>query len=328
MSDDELTSRLERLAGSVRSTDAAVPQVLAEVRRRQGRRRAFAVVGGVAAVGLVVGAVLGGSAWLGGAPGPRPVADPPPSPTGNPSSTGIGEELFRCQRGLQPYADPPPIDDLADQQAIVDSLPDTRKISAWGLVRAEPTPLGVVALVVNAQFAEPPLTALGVSHVREWDPSGPEVGLDEHAQVEQVIGWQLDPVLREVRRETGGIPGSAGLAYWHEAGAVVVQWKTPVPPEVEALAGERANGVRVEVWPADYSAGDVRRAQADLQAWLEQSGNRDRWTSSYGCSDGAGLVVGIAPPLEDRAELQRLITEAVGMPTMVVAEEHPVDRAW
>ena len=107
---------------------------------------------------------------------------------------------------------------------------------------------------------------------------------------------------------------------------MVVRWKTPIPPEVEALAGERPNGVRVEVWPADYSSADVRRAQDALQDWLERTDIRDRWSLSYGCSDGTGLVVGITPPLTDRDQLQEEISEAVGMPTMVVEEERPVPR--
>ncbi len=42
----------------------------------------------------------------------------------------------------------------------------------------------------------------------------------------------------------GGVagPGSAGLAFWQEAGAVLLSWKAPLPDEIAALEGQRPDG--------------------------------------------------------------------------------------
>ncbi|WP_435741889.1 hypothetical protein [Nocardioides sp. SYSU DS0663] len=53
-------------------------------------------------------------------------------------------------------------------------------------------------------------------------------------------------------------------------------------------------------------------------------GLRDRWSSASACGDGSGLVVGIVPPLTDRPELRAELTEALGLPVMVVPEDRPI----
>jgi hypothetical protein len=152
------------------------------------------------------------------------------------------------------------------------------------------------------------------------------VGVDADGQIRQVLQWLLQPAISDVRRATRSLPGDAGLALWQDAGAVLLQWKAPVPQELLALAGVRPDGVEVIVEPVDYSQQDMQRAARQLQAVLRERGLRDRWSSSYGCGDGSGLVVGIVPPLTDRAELQADFTEALGLPVMVVPEERPVPQ--
>jgi hypothetical protein len=100
------------------------------------------------------------------------------------------------------------------------------------------------------------------------------------------------------------------------------------PPRVLALAGVRPDGVEVIVEPVDYSQQEMQRAQRRLQTVLHERGLRDRWSSSYGCGDGSGLVIGIGivPPLTDRAELQADLTNALDLPVMVVPDERAVPR--
>lgn len=316
------TDELRRAHGALVPTGSAGEAVRRGVARRR-RRRAAVSAGGAAAV---VAAALVGTALLPDADAGRaPAADESAStmPTAEPA-------LFDCPTDHRVFTEePPPIEDEARQQRTVDRISGlaTREFS---MKYAETSPLGVIALVEGDEGAAMRyLRPEGVDLVQPWDPSGPGVGLDEHAQVEQVIGWQIDPVIGEVERATRGIPGRAGLAYWHEAGAVVVQWKRPVPDEVSALEGQRPNGVRVIVEGATYSEKDVEEAQRSLGSALEAGrlslARADR-SMSTGCQDGSGLIVGVVPEAlgERRAALQAELAQVVGMPVRVVPEERPV----
>jgi len=167
------------------------------------------------------------------------------------------------------------------------------------------------------------LSGLGVAHTYEWQPasSGSDGGAAD--QVRQVILWELYPVLRQVRQDVRGMSGMAGIGFWPEAGAVVVQWRAPIPPEVSALVGTRASGARVEVRPTVYSRADVRHAQDHLQEWLRDTDRRRDWSSAGACADGSGLIVGMRPKAAGEPGLANEIAAAVGMPVLVIPEDRP-----
>lgn len=327
---DGWESELRRLATSLRPRGSLAADVVAEVdrrRRRTRRRRASAVVVAAAAVATVsVGAVALPGPGPDGPAGPEAGTTARTGPTEPTGSADDGPRDFRCadHETYGPGHPAPPIEDLAEQQRTVEQIArETRSLSSFTVRYAVPTHLGVVALVLGAEEpARSYLAGRGVTLVHPYDPSGPSVGLDAEAQAQQVVGWRLEPVMREVLRATRGLPGRSAPAYWREAGAVVVRWKAPVPPGVAELAGVREDGVRVVVEPTTYSAADERRAQAALQDYLVRSGERARWSTSAGC--GAGLRVGMVPPLPDRRRLEDEMTAAVGMPVEVVPEERPV----
>lgn len=323
---DELTDQLRRAASAVAPTADAAAVVRARFDRRR-RHRALATVAGsatlVALVGVGVAVVQPDGTDPDGAPAPVAPATPPTS----------GPTPFSCPQELDLLQTTPPIPDLADQRRIVHQLATLD--SVW-VRHAAPSALGVVALVQDDSgdvdhWADPEvvgrLARLGVAHTYEWDPGAAGSGVDAGDQVRQVLLWELDPVMKDVRRAVRGVPGSAGLAFWPEGGAIVVHWKTPVPSEVRELAGTRADGVRVEVRGATYSDADVRRAQRRLSVWLREAGRRHQWSSASACADGSGLVVGMLPQVAGKPGLAEEISDAVGMPVLVVPEDPPVDLA-
>jgi len=319
----ELTTQVRLVATAVEPTTDAPATVHARLERLRRRRAVATVVGSAALVvllGLGIPVLLPARSGPDGSPTPAP---PATSPTAGASS-------FTCPQGLDFLTDPPPIPDRVDQQRVVDQLAG---IDSVRVRHAEPTALGVVALVQDDSgdldfWADPEvadrLSRLGVARVYEWDPTASGSGVDAAAQVRQVLGWELDPVMRDVRRAVRGVPGSAGFAFWPEAGAIVVQWKAPLLPEVRALAGTRPGGVRVEVRSTVYSDADMRRAQRRLQDWLQDTGRRDQWSSAVGCADGSGLVIGMLPRVAAESGLAKEIANAVGMPVLVVPETRPI----
>lgn len=321
--EDELREALRRMSGAARPTAGAADTIHVGVRRSRRRRALGAIVG---TAGLVVAVVAGAHALAGSGPGPRQVRPEPAT-----SSKSAQSELFECPTQSRALTGTRTIADLGRQRQIV------RRLSALSSVQvryAAPTSLGVVALVIDASgdpdlYADPAvvtrLQEAGAAHVFEWDPSLASVDVDADGQVRGVLQSLLRPAIRDVRRATRGLPGDAGLALWQDAGAVLLAWKAPVPQKVLALAGVRPDGVEVIVEPVDYSRQDLQRAQRRLLRVLRERGLRSRWASSGGCGDGSGLVVGMVPPLTDRAELQADLTRALGCPVMVVSEERAVD---
>lgn len=312
MDDEDWMRGMRDWAGGIRPVGDVVGTVGDGVRRR--RRQRAGVVAGTCAAVLVAATAVGVAAL----PGPAGDRRTPPAPAA---------AEFSCPTESRIFTERPPIADLDEQERVVERI--GRLSSVW-VRHAEPTALGVVALVGDASGdeglrADPQvadrLRRLGVAHVYEWDPTISSAGVDAAGQVERVVGWSLDPAYRDVRRATRGIPGSGGIAYWNEAGAILVSWKAPVPAQVAALVGTRPDGVRVVVDAVRYSERDVRRAQDRLQDWLVESGLRDDWTSSFACGDRSGLIVGMNPRVARRTALAERISEAVGMPTMVVSEE-------
>lgn len=310
---EELRDRIERLASTARPTEDPVDEVRRGIQRRR-RHRAVSAVGGSA---VLVAAVAVAAVAL-----PSSDDGSDPAPTGTPS---VAEDLFTCPIGLEQYEDPPPIPDLAEQQAVVENVLRVTAMSAWTVRVAEPTHLGVVALVMgDLDVARQRLEPMGVRLVRPYNSYGAEEGIDDHFQVVMAVQQALDSLLDEVQRATRDVPGRGGFAYWQEAGAIVVQWKAPVAPEVEALAGRRSDGAEVLVWPTAYSGADIHRAMGGVEDSLRASGDQDRLSSFSGCADLSGLQVGIVPPIADRAALQEQLTADLGMPVMVVAEERAV----
>ena len=338
---------LTRLASSVTPAPEAGRLVRAGIKRRQRRRAAVAVVGGAAAVAVVAGSTFAIS---------RPTADTPatpaapsttavsppssappssPSPAYTPLVNGFWEEPKPgdCP-GMSKVFDPaaaPPIVDLAEQQQVVEEI-TARVRNAYTVRYARATALGVVALVMgDLDVAKEQLAADGVELVYAWDPSGPEVGLDEEGQVHQIVGWQFDPVINELRRSIRGISADGGsgeghLALWMKAGAVLLQWKAPVPDDVRALEDRVwRNGVRVVVEGVRYSQTELTHAGFTVLDRARTEGIEV--SSASGCGDLSGLAVGVGRPdlLGHEAELKQKFTDWTGMPVTVFEEAPPVD---
>ncbi len=309
--DEPWFEELRDAGDSVRPTTDALPRLRDAVRRRRRARAAGAATG---AAGLVV-AVIAAVSVLPGSPG----GDADPVDSGTPSKPAV----FDCSRRSLVFSEPPPIPDVERQKSVV---AETTQSSWEGFdVRlAASTHLGVVALVKgDLDAARAALPDVGVAHVYPWDDSAASAGVNAQGQVQQVLQWLLEPAVRDVRNAYRGVPGFESLGLWQEAGAVLLQWKAPVPDEIAALAGVRPDGVRVIVEPTRFSAHELRVAgQKAADASLEGRLDAD-WTSSYGCADGSGLVVGIEPEslADRRVTLQEALEAIAGMPVRVVPEE-------
>ena len=247
---DDWSDELGRLAESITVMPGATALVQGQVQRRKRRRSVVTVLASAA----VVVAVAGGGFALSRHPGAGsvPVAEGP---------TTAGSGLFSCPDGWETPSNPPPIHDLEQQHALIDAI-EARSWAGFSIHYAKPTHLGVVALIDgDLKDAEAQLVAAGASYVFAWDPSMAQAGVDAAGQTEMATQSEVKDVLREVVRIRFDVDGYAGTALWHEASAVILMWKAPVPPEVAALAGVRANGVEVMVWPADYSSRELAKAQ-------------------------------------------------------------------
>lgn len=270
------------------------------MRDMTGVRRRLAAV-----VALVMVAVLGGC---------DDEADPPPP---DPSAAvPAADDLFSCDRSLTRTAEPPA--DLVEQGGI----------SEWaggyvgdGYVvrRTASSRLGLIALVSgDLAKARAELAPRGVALVERWrDPQG---DVNPVAQVTEVVAARLAPVVRAVRRATRGLEGGYEVVPWIAGGAVVVQWRPPVPGAVSALAGERPDRVRVLVEEVPLS----RRQVDDAAAAIEDADDLGvTVTATYGCADGTGLVVGVSPDtdLADRPALQERLAAVAGVPVLVVPLE-------
>ncbi|WP_244930416.1 hypothetical protein [Nocardioides sp. W7] len=225
-------------------------------------------------------------------------------------------DLFTCDRTFTRASEPPA--DLVEQGGI----------SEWaggyvgdGYVvrRAASSPLGLIALVSgDVARARTELVPRGVSVVAPWqDPQG---DANPFAQVTEVVAQRLAPVAREVRREVRGLEGGYDVVPWVAGGAVVVQWRAPVPGVVQALAGERADRVRVILEEVPLSRHQVDRAAAAIE---EADDLGVEVTATSGCAGGTGLVVGVPPDTEidDRPALQERLAGVAGVPVLVVPLE-------
>jgi len=153
-------------------------------------------------------------------------------------------------------------------------------------------------------------------------PCGPNLATDEvdpsapapTSAAGQQLQARLDAVAQQVEALTAGWNGYADVALWQDAGAILLQWKAPVPDRVTALADrDWANGVRVVVHAVPYSMSELLRAQsrADETTWTAY-----QISLTAPCGDDSGLEVGIDPqhwPADPAAVRDRL-TALVGVP--------------
>lgn len=312
---NEWMDELRRMAGALQPTGAARGEILEGVRRARRRRAVGMTAGAVVAVAVVgVGAAVMPGVLRSNESGPA---------TQSPTVTSTTElELFDCALQHKVSGPAPPIEGLEEQQDIVRRISSARWVG-FTVRHASPTALGVVAFAQgDLETARRFLTDEGVTYVHAWDASGPEVGLDEDGKTSLATQRAMDPAMRDIRRATRGIPGWAAFAYWDEAGAVLVQWKEPVPAEVAELAGVRPDGVTVLVEGVPYSMRDIIRGMNQLHAAADDDSRIDGafLTSTSACHDFTGIVAGVGPQSlgDRRGELQREFAQIAGMPVRVV----------
>lgn len=286
---EEWMDQLREVARGVRPVGDVAGPIAGAVRRRRRRRTALTC----AAAAAVVAVAAVGVAAL---PEPDRRAEPAEPPA------------FTCAEN-RIFTESPPLADLAAQREVV------ARLEADAAVRhAEPTALGVLVLVDGlTPEIEDRLRDQGADVVREWEETyaDEDLGAEEHVMI--TLNDEIRPTLREVAREVKGIPGYAGIGYWRDAGAVLLQWKAPVPPEVAALAGVGDGGVQVVVDPVPYSERDVEAAMRRLP----RSVGDDRVSASSPCGDFTGLEVLVVPPIADETALEEQLAERVGMPVRV-----------
>lgn len=311
---DEWFQELREMGDAVR----ARPEALMRVHRQLTRRRRQRAIGGAAGAAAMVGLV---AVAIGVLPDRLGSDKAPADVTSSPSPSA---DLFDCPRQSRVFGEAPAIPDRGRQQEIVETA-HQHASTQFDVRRAEPTHLGVVALVSgDLAAARQLLPEVGVRHVYKWDPSGASVGLTARAQIQQALQWLLEPAIADVRASSRGIAGNGGLALWQEAGAVLLQWKRPVPPEIQQLEGTRPDGVRVIVDPVRFSAAETGKAGRKLF----KAGTRlDAFvTTTTGCADGSGVIAGVDPESlgDRRAELEEKMAEIVGMPVRVVPQAAPI----
>lgn len=294
------------MGDAIQAGPEARTRVHRQLRSRRRRRRAIGGTTGVAALAGIAALAIG---VLPGQLGPDK------APTDAASSPAAG--LFDCPRESRVLGEGPVIPDRDRQEEIVDAA-NRHTSTQFDVRRAEPSHLGVVALVTgDLAAARRLLPEVGVRHVYRWDPS---LGI-ARAQIEQALQQVLEPAMNDVRASTRGITGYAGLAIWQDAGAVLLQWKRPIPAEIQQLEGTRPDGVRVIVDPVRFSDAETTRASVKLH----KSGERldAEVTSMSACADGSGVVAGVDPESlgDRRAELQKKMAAIVKMPVYVVPDK-------
>lgn len=336
---DDWMDDLRSADGALRPEPGALGEVQEEVRRRRRRRSASTALAAAASVAVVVGGVAV-AFQRGDGPRDRVVGDPSegtassaPTPPGSTATFSADDpRTFEClteSKVLDPDAAPVLDSETAQVYKRTYSEIAQREFEEFALRRVEIFHAGVFVLVTgDVEEARHTLTPYGVAGVGLWNPDGPALGMDEYAQLEQLIQWRLEPVLEHARRavEQREDDGFAGLAVWINADAILVQWKDPVPAEIRALEDTRfKSGAEIIVQAVRYSRAEIREAQQRVPEGL-RANESELWTTSRACGDFSGLVVGMEPSFlenADRADLQSRLAEVVGMPVHV-APEGPV----
>jgi hypothetical protein len=218
----------------------------------------------------------------------------------------------------------PPIMDIRQQQAIAARV-ESLSGQGWSVVFARPTRLGVFAFVDgDVEAARRVLLGADAAHVWQRD-QGPEFGDgDDHdALVDQAMQWALEKPMEEVLGALRSLPNDGEPAYWDKAGAILVQWKGPLPARVASLDGMRPDGVLVIVEETPYSPREIQAANDRIVA-ADERGDIDAHLSALGaCGDLSGALIGIRPEsLGDRAgQLQEELSRIAGLPVHVVPVE-------
>lgn len=317
---DEWMERLREQTEDVHPTGDAPARVARVLARRRRRRRRVVAAGAVAAVALVASSAAAVPRLI-----DADTVDPVDPVTSSTSSAPDPVDAeFRCPLENPVFTDDPPELDLQTihAQKRTNSEIVNRDFDGFEIQEIETfVYYGVYALVTgDLARAKQDLSEYGVSGVTLWDS-----GLDPYAQFERMLQADLDAEMRYAKNTTRGIAGRAGFAYWDEAGAILVQWESPVPEEVLALEDADVGGdSRIIVRGVPYSMADVRRAQNALDVWQAQRDMRWDLSVSTACGDFSGLVVRVPSDSlrpGDRRTLQILVAEAIGMPAYVVPVE-------
>lgn len=218
----------------------------------------------------------------------------------------------------------PPIMDIQEERAKAHAV-EQASGTGWSVAFAQPTRLGVFAFVDgDLEAARPVLTGLGATHVYRRD-MGPEFGdgHDEDALVDQAMQWALEKPMQDVRRALRRLPKDGELAYWDAAGAIFVQWKSPLPPQVAALAElHRPDGVLVVVEETPYSPREIVAAQNRVFTRRHEKEVGARFVMAGACGDNSGVLLGVEPDSlrNRRSELQEKLARIAGMPVHVVPQ--------
>jgi hypothetical protein len=117
--------------------------------------------------------------------------------------------------------------------------------------------------------------------------------------------------------------GWAGAVSDDANSRVVIFWKGPTPPALDALVGVTPEGVLVEVRAVPYSAKQMHAAA--LRIFKAARHGRIPLPSSAG-SGGTGLTVAFTPELlatHGEVRLWRQVKGLVGIPVCIVSEEMP-----
>lgn len=315
--------------GELLPTGGALAQVEAEVRRRRRRRTVGLVTAGVVATTVAVTAL----AVLPGGAEPTVATDPSkerPTPAAVPDgSTGAPDpRTFSCPTENRVFTDELPADaDQVQEWKRIYAEIVAADFDGFAVHRAEIfTSLGVYVLVTGdeAEARRVLVDEYGVSVVWLWEPDVWGPGSEEEIIHLMADEEAFQPMMQEVKRRTRGLEGSGGIAYWISSGAILVQWKKPVPAEVYALEDiEFKAGGRIVVDGVDHSEKERVRAQNRVVAAFNQGTVDADFSFAGACGDNSGLIVGITPDsLGKRApELQETLAGIAGMPVMVVAEE-------
>lgn len=324
--DDDVNPRwstaLRQARDGVQPTPEATDLVLQEVRRRQRRRRQTGLAGftGVAVLALVAAVVATRSDDQLGED--RHVATDP----------NAGGDLFSCADNpvFTSTADPP--NDVLDQWKRELARIQAASFTGFTVAHAEVTGLGVIALVTgNERIGRSVLTRdYGIAAVYGWDEDAAETEVDFSGQIRQAVQWTLDPVLRAAKRGSRGVEGSSGLSYWTSSGAVLVQWKKPVPQEIRALEDLTfPTGGRIIVREVPFSEKELHAAQLQAIHAMRSGEVPGEWTTASACGDRTGIVVGVEPASlgDQRAHIQDELADIVGLPVMVVPQEAAVMEA-
>lgn len=216
-------------------------------------RRTLALVGASAGV---LGVLVAGTALGAGSAG-RPPSQPSP-----PLEIQSQAALFACPAQHPVFTrHVPPVMHVQEERAKAERIAGL-KGEGWSVAFAEPTRLGVMAFVAgDLESARPVLQRLGAKHVWEREADSDfEDGYDREGLVGQALQWVLQQPMEEVFGTLRGLPDDGEAAFWDEAGAIYVQWKAPLPPEVAALAGIRPDGIEVVVDETLYAPRDLHVA--------------------------------------------------------------------